>query len=185
VLEEKVGSNTTNRYVWSPVYVDALVLRDRDADGNPANGLEERLWAQQDANYNVTALVDGTGAVVERYAYDPFGSVTVYDGSYTVRTGGSSYAWVYLHQGLRWDAAATLYDNFNRWYSPSLGRFTSLDPIRFSGEDVNLYRSVGNDPISRVDPSGLAGPSTTPPTHLIAVTCSPNPGPGGMRVSDP
>ncbi len=59
VLTEKVGSATTVRYVWSPVYVDALVLRDRDtnADGT----LDERLWVQQDANWNVTALVDGTG----------------------------------------------------------------------------------------------------------------------------
>ncbi|MBX9583069.1 MAG: hypothetical protein K2X87_22410, partial [Gemmataceae bacterium] len=32
VLEEKVGSNTAARYVWSPAYVDALVLRDRDTD---------------------------------------------------------------------------------------------------------------------------------------------------------
>ena len=34
-------------------------------------------------------VVDGTGAVVERFAYDPFGSVTVYDTGYTVRAGGS------------------------------------------------------------------------------------------------
>jgi RHS repeat-associated protein len=154
VLEEKVGSNTTNRYVWSPVYVDALVLRDRDADANAGNGLEERLWVQQDANFNVTALVDGTGTVVERYAYDPFGSVTVYSPTWGTRTG-SLYAWDHYHQGLRWDATATLYDNFNRWYGPSLGRFTSLDPIRFDAGDPNLYRYVGNGPVNRVDSSGL------------------------------
>src|SRR5262249_22934938 len=56
VLEEKVGSNTTKRYVWSPVYADAMLLRDRDTDAN--GSLDERLWVQQDANYNVTALVD-------------------------------------------------------------------------------------------------------------------------------
>jgi RHS repeat-associated protein len=157
VLEEKVGSNTTNRYVWSPVYVDALVLRDRDADTNAANGLEERLWVQQDANWNVTALVDGTGAVAERYAYDPFGSVTVYSPTYSVRTS-SLYAWDHYHQGLRWDATATLYDNFNRWYGPSLGRFTSLDPVGL-GPDVNAYRYVGNGPVNRLDPSGLQPPA--------------------------
>src|SRR5262249_2491319 len=58
VLEERVGGNAQIQQVWSPAYVDALIERDRDADGNPANGLEERLYVQQDANWNVTALVN-------------------------------------------------------------------------------------------------------------------------------
>jgi YD repeat-containing protein len=61
VLEEQVGSAVKAHYVWSPVYIDAMVLRDRDADENSGNGLEERLWVQQDANWNVTALLDGSG----------------------------------------------------------------------------------------------------------------------------
>jgi hypothetical protein len=32
LLAEKVGSNYAARYVWSPVYVDAMVLRDTNAD---------------------------------------------------------------------------------------------------------------------------------------------------------
>ncbi|MBX9585309.1 MAG: hypothetical protein K2X87_33805 [Gemmataceae bacterium] len=54
VLEERVGANARVRNVWSPVYVDALVVRDRDTDSNGT--LDERLWAQQDANWNLTAL---------------------------------------------------------------------------------------------------------------------------------
>ena len=34
-----------------------------------ASGVTFRLWAQQDANWNVTALVDAAGDVVERYVY--------------------------------------------------------------------------------------------------------------------
>nr|WP_228499037.1 hypothetical protein [Thermogemmata fonticola] len=75
VLEERVGGSTTVQYVWSPVYVDALILRDRDSDGDGT--LDERLWVAQDANFNVTALVDDSGNVVERYIYDPFGQPTV------------------------------------------------------------------------------------------------------------
>ncbi len=30
VFEDKNGSNTLNRYVWSPAYLDGLVTRDRD-----------------------------------------------------------------------------------------------------------------------------------------------------------
>src|SRR5260370_40951264 len=102
VLEEQVGGVSKIQYVWSPVYVDALVLRDRDADGNSGNGLEERLWVQQDANSNVTALVNSSGTVVERYVYDPYGQVTVLDGSWATR-GSSSYAWRYPFQSYRYD----------------------------------------------------------------------------------
>ncbi len=153
VLEEKVGSNTSKRYVWSPVYVDALILRDRDTDANGT--LDERLWVQQDANWNVTALVNGSGTVVERYGYDPFGAVTVYDSNYTVRGGGSSYGWQYLHQGGRLDSVSGLYHFRNRDYSATLGRWVSVDPIRFAGGDVNLYGYLGNGPTNVVDPSGL------------------------------
>jgi YD repeat-containing protein len=39
VLEERVGSSAKVQYVWSPVYVDAMVLRDRDANGQSGDGL--------------------------------------------------------------------------------------------------------------------------------------------------
>ena len=68
VLEEQVSGAAKINYVWSPIYVDALVLRDRDTGGGT---LSERLWVQQDANWNVTALVNSSGTVVERYVYDP------------------------------------------------------------------------------------------------------------------
>ena len=95
VLEERVGSSVTAHYVWSPLYVDGLVLRDRSTGGGTLN---ERLWVQQDANWNVTALVNGSGTVVERYVYDPYGVTTVLTGSWG-STSGSAYAWIYGHQG--------------------------------------------------------------------------------------
>jgi RHS repeat-associated protein len=153
VLEETVGSNTTERYVWSPVYIDAMVLRDRDTDANGT--LDERLWVQQDANFNVTALVDGTGAVVERYGYDPFGVRTVYDSGYSVRSGGSSYDFLHGFQGMAFDAIAGLNPQRFRWYSPTLGRWVSVDPIGFAGGDTNQYGFLRCNPINQTDPSGL------------------------------
>jgi len=151
VLAEKVGSNTTKRYVWSPVYVDAMVLRDRDtnADGT----LDERLWVQQDANFNVTALVNGSGVVVERYVYDAYGVATIYDAGYTVRAN-SAYSWTYLFQGRNIDSTSGLHHFRNREYSATLGRFFNLDPIRYSAGDVNLYRAMGNNTVRYIDPEG-------------------------------
>jgi len=153
VLEERVGGQTTVQYVWSPVYVDALILRDRDSDGDGT--LDQRLWVVQDANFNVTAVVDDSGEVVERYVYDPFGQVTVLDAEWNVRSGGSAYDWFYLHQGGRYDVTSGLYHFRFRDYSPTLGCWTSRDPLSYAAGDVNLYRSVGNGPTGRLDPSGL------------------------------
>ena len=40
-------------------------------------------------------------------------------------------------------------------FDPGIGRWLSQDPIGFSAGDANLYRYVGNTPITRTDPSGL------------------------------
>jgi RHS repeat-associated protein len=141
------------------VYVDALVLRDRDATGGGT--LSERLWVQQDANWNVTALVNGSGSVVERYVYDPYGNVTVMSPSWAALSG-SAYAWIYGHQGGRLDATTGLYGFRNRDLSPVLARWIEVDPLRFKAGDVDLYRDVGNNPIEYTDPSGEILPFLLP-----------------------
>ena len=151
LLETKVGSNTVTRNVWSPVYVDGLVLRDRDTDGN--GSLDERLYALQDANWNTTALVNAGGTVQERYTYTPFGQVTFRDGSGSTLSG-SAKDWVFLHHGGERIAAGD-YEFRNRVYSPSLGRWLSNDPLGFNAGDQNWYRAVGNNPGNGGDPSGL------------------------------
>jgi RHS repeat-associated protein len=154
VLEEQVGGDVTARYVWSPVYVDAMILRDR-ASTTPGT-LDERLWVLQDTNFNVVTLADNGGTVVERFAYDPFGVRTVYSPDYlTVRTDGSDYDFQYGFQGFRYDPVSGLYFPQLRPYSPTLGRPIQVDMLRFSAGDVNFYRWEGNSPVNLTDPTGL------------------------------
>ena len=40
-------------------------------------------------------------------------------------------------------------------YDPTIGRWTSKDPIGFNGGDTNLYAYVGGNPMSYNDPTGL------------------------------
>jgi RHS repeat-associated protein len=128
-----------SNFVWSPIYMDALVLRDRDTNGDGT--LDECLYVGQNANYNITALFDNSGNVVERYVYDPFGQATVLDANWNVLTA-STFGWLYLHQGGRFDSVSGLYHFRHRDYSPTLGRWISLDPLGYDAGDVNLYRFV-------------------------------------------
>jgi RHS repeat-associated protein len=154
VLEERTGgvSTATVQYVWSPVYVDALVLRDRSTQNNGT--LDERLWVQQDANWNVTALVNSSGSVVERYIYDPYGQVSYLSANWSTNTS-SAYGWIYNHQGGRRESATGNYNFRHRDYRPTLQRWLELDPIGIGGGDTNFYRAEGNNPGNHIDPSGL------------------------------
>jgi RHS repeat-associated protein len=175
VIEERDSGLVRVQSVFSPVYIDGLIERDRDPSGGGT--LTERLWAQQDANWNVTALTDGTGAVQERYVYDPYGKPTVLTGAWGARAS-SAYSWVYLHQGGRYDAATGLYLFRNRDYSPTLGRWMQVDPLGFTAGDVNFYRALSNSPESLRDPTGLAALQ-----HLYGKTVEgPKPGWNGSAM---
>ncbi len=49
-----ISSNPNRQYVWGERYIDDLILRDRDTTGDGT--LDERLYALQDANWNVVAV---------------------------------------------------------------------------------------------------------------------------------
>jgi RHS repeat-associated protein len=153
LVEEWQGGAVQARNIWSPVYVKALLVRDQSSLHNGT--LDQRLYAVQDANWNVTALLNSSGSVVERYAYLSYGTVTVMNASWTT-ISGSAYASMYLFQGMRLDAVSGLYEAMTRWASASLGRWTDTDPLGLAAGDLNVYRFIGNSPISAVDPLGMA-----------------------------
>lgn len=159
VLEERNGSNAvTTQYVWSPVYVDAMILRDRDGnnDGDVLDAPgDERLYVIQDANFNVTGLVDDDGDVVERYRYDPYGSVTILDDDWDPDSGQiSDVGWIYLHQGGRYDAEVNLYSFRHRDYDATLGRWLQADGKPYV-DGLNLYAYEKAAPLTALDPEGF------------------------------
>jgi RHS repeat-associated protein len=173
-LEERVRTSTgtipataDTRYLWSPVYVDAMIARDRNADGNTATGtggLEQRVYAVQDANWNTTAIITATGVpglvigtIISRFIYSPYGDVQVLTRLWETPTSGSTPAapWSHLFQGLKFTDVTALAYVRHRDYSASLGRFIERDPIGFDAGDNNWYRFVANGPTGKTDPSGL------------------------------
>lgn len=140
VIEERVGGDTQVQYVWSPVYIDAIILRDCDSDGSSGNGLEERIYVMHDANYNVTAISDASGEVLERYYYEAYGRAVYMDANFDLLADAQSqHAWQHLHQDGRLDAMTGNHHFRHRDLSPTLGRWISQDPIWFEGSPWNLW----------------------------------------------
>jgi RHS repeat-associated protein len=147
--------------------VDAPVCRFRDTDDNGT--LDETLYYCQDANMNTTALVSASGSVVERYLYDPYGKVTILDGT----TGGQT-DWAtdadqksdvdneVLYAGYRLDPETNLFHVRRRYYHATLGRWLSRDPAGYQ-DGMSLYEYCSSSPLSATDWLGLqAGDALLP-----------------------
>jgi RHS repeat-associated protein len=109
---------------------------------------------------SIRELTDVGGNIRARYAYDPFGRKTRLSGDLDADFGFG---------GMLWATEANLYVTHFRAYDPNLGRWLSRDPLRGAEarQGPNLYAYVGNEPVSRSDPSGLA---PTLPGGLNSVT---------------
>ena len=102
--------------------------------------------------------------MVERYAYSPYGAVTAYTGkgadgvwftgddvSATVSARGNSLTF----QGRELDGETGNLYYRARYYQPTLGRFTSRDPLGFDADAINIFRFLMNGSFSALDPWGL------------------------------
>jgi RHS repeat-associated protein len=147
IEERDMAGNQLRRYVHGAAVDEILIMVD-------ASGAK---YHHHDALGSVTALTDSSGAILETYKYDVFGTASVYDSSFTLHPS-SLFGNRFLYTGREWIAEASLYDYRNRVFSPVIGRFMQTDPIRFDAGDVNVYRYVGNGVLNWNDPSGLMLP---------------------------
>ncbi len=176
--KDDAATDVKYQYVWDIRYIDAPVLRDEDKDDDgvttvdktntdpESNTGDERLYYCNDANMNVTALIDDYDvAVVERYEYSPYGEVTILHGqrdSDGADTSGSAwsaratytFANAILYAGYRHDSNTGLYHVRHRYLHPTLGRWPTRDPIGY-GDGLNLYEYVRSGPVTGTDPFGL------------------------------
>jgi|GEM_PF-3364898 len=101
-----------------------------------------------DHNGNTVALTNQSQAVVNSYAYLPFGNITA-------QSETLSQPFKFVGEYGVMAEPNGLYYMRARYYDPEVGRFISEDPIGFEGGTVNLYEYVGNNPVNRKDPFGL------------------------------
>ncbi len=147
-IERTGGETDTVEYFWGKDLSGAL-------DG--AGGVGGLLYTKRngatyvplyDANGNVMQYVDSSGVVVASYVYDAFGRTIA-------ATGPLAEVFPHRFSTKYHDAETGLVYYGYRFYSPSLMRWLSRDPLEEEG-GLNLYGFCGNAAVDRFDPYGLA-----------------------------
>jgi RHS repeat-associated protein len=134
-------------YAWGS-YIDELILRTEPSGTD--------LYYHRNQQYSTYAVTNSTGAIQERYAYSPYGELTITDASGTTQSTSTDDT-RYTYTGREWDAELGLYHYRARMYDPGAGRFCSRDPIGFLGRQFNLFAFCNDRPVNHQDPLGLTG----------------------------
>ncbi|MFO0877597.1 MAG: RHS repeat-associated core domain-containing protein [Gemmataceae bacterium] len=132
------GLNTlTTRYL----------LTQEEAPAARLDGAAVTAWLLTDRLGSVRAVTDATGTVQDRLDYSAFGQVS----------GATHPTWSgrFRYTGQAWDADTGWQEHHWRWYDPTVGQWTTEDPLGFAAGDVHLRRYVGNNATNATDPSGL------------------------------
>jgi RHS repeat-associated protein len=141
--------DVTNRYLWGVAVDQALA----DEQRNPETAaLDHVYWLLGDhlgtprdiAEYNAGT---GTTSIVSHREYSAFGRQLSETNPAVNQLIGFT--------GRPYDEAIGATNHLHRWLDSWLKQWLSEDPIGFSAGDANTRRVVNNDPINRVDPSGL------------------------------
>ncbi len=139
-------------------YNNVTYLRDGDGTLLSRSGGAGYYTYGRDRLGSTTALVTTGQSVANSYSYDPWGE--------TIGLTGTAYN-PFLFTGVYKDGATGLYSMTQRYYQPSTGRFTQLDPLPKNLISVNRYAYAGCNPTNFVDPSGL---DACEPAALLAAS---------------
>jgi RHS repeat-associated protein len=176
-------NGVTTYYQLDPAFAD--VAAEYDSSGsliaryNEGLGLLSRIdgsgnaaFYSFDAYGNTRELTGSGGTVLNSYDYDAFGAAT-----FSSETVSNEFQFVGRY-GVTAEPTG-LHFMKNRFYASDLGKFQSVDPIRFGG-GLNMTKYVGNNPVSTIDMLGLgrdpgmeaeckeiSGPNTSPPPKPI------------------
>lgn len=137
VVELDGDNNVTSRFVYG--------MRRNVPDYIVKGGNSYRIVSDHIGSPRLVVNVQ-TGEVMQRMNYDAWGNV-LQDTNPGFQPFGFAGGIYDHHTGLLRFGA--------RDYEPSIGRWTTKDPIDFDGGQLNLYNYVNNDPVNYIDPLGM------------------------------
>jgi RHS repeat-associated protein len=138
---------TTNRdYVWLGDLPVAVI--DNTINGSVTSSTVNYVTADQLGTPRV--VTNSAGIVIWQWAYqgNPFGEQQP--------TSSSGYVLNLRYPGQYYDAETGLMYNGARYYESATGRFPQSDPMGLLGGQISTYAYGNNDPLSNIDPTGLA-----------------------------
>ncbi|MBZ0241730.1 MAG: RHS repeat-associated core domain-containing protein, partial [Bacteroidales bacterium] len=101
---------------------------------------------------NTRITFDEKGKILQEDTYYPFG-MNISGLSYNQNTIQNKYK--YNGKELQDGFGLDWYDYHARFYDPSIGRFTTVDPMAESYYGLTGYNYVANNPIRLIDPDGM------------------------------
>jgi RHS repeat-associated protein len=166
VIETDGARKTETRYTWC----GDMICQARDAQGRPiayyfkegayrVQGKDKKEYYAKDHLGSIRDVLDEKGNLLARYDYDPYGNII----NKPAQQPEFGYAGMHHH------TQSGLYLTKYRAYDPQSGRWLSRDPIEEAG-GINLYAYVEGNPVSFVDPLGLASCTFTMSTGRLVCT---------------
>ena len=142
----KIGGTTTTDYCGNVVYENGVQKLLLTEEGYVTLSDGKYHYYLKDHQGNNRVVINQSGTVEEANHYYPFGGVFA-------STGNTQ---PYKYNGKELDAKKGLnwYDYGVRMYDAALGRFATVDPSAENYFNTSLYAYCGNNPISRIDPTG-------------------------------
>jgi RHS repeat-associated protein len=176
-IEERLGTSpdtapASRHIVWGIRHIDELVCVI-DHDSQPADGSSSsatppvQQFFVSDAAKNVTATVSASALVIDRIAYDAYGTPRYLTAAFNPSPAQST-GLQFLFASQPYHTTVGLYLVRNRWFSCRAGVWLTRDEAA-NGHGTGLYEYVNSSPLTLIDPDGNAAVLAVPVIGIIII----------------